>query len=203
MNTNACFARLRPLLPVALLGLLTGTATAHPGHAGHEVGGIGWGLAHPLTGFDHLLALIAVGLWAVQLGGRALWLLPVSFIAALGLGAASGMSGLVVPQMEPMLLSSVFALGALVPFAARLPLGISAGIVTAAAFLHGQAHGAEIPAGANGFLAVAGVLAASAALLAGVVAGSRMLQQAAARRVARALGIAMALAAALMGLGVL
>src|SRR3954454_14880627 len=98
---NKKIARLRSLLPAALLVLFAGTASAHPGHAGHEVGGIGWGLAHPVTGFDPFLARVAVGLWAVQSGRRSLWVLPLSFVGAMAAGAVLGMSGFVFPQVEP------------------------------------------------------------------------------------------------------
>src|SRR5687767_15457481 len=107
MNIQSCFARFRSLLPVALLALFAGTASAHPGHAGHEITGVGWGLAHPFTGLDHLLAMIAVGLWAAQIGGRALWLLPLSFVTSMAVGGALGMSGMALPQVEPLILGSV------------------------------------------------------------------------------------------------
>src|SRR5687767_14173528 len=152
MNIQSCFARFRSLLPVALLALFAGTASAHPGHADHEIGGIGWGLAHPFTGLDHLLAMVAVGLWAVQLGGRAIWMLPLSFVSAMAMGGAFGMGGLVLPQVEPVILGSALVLGALVAMATRLPITASVAIVAVSAFFHGQAHGAEMPAGANGWM---------------------------------------------------
>jgi urease accessory protein len=202
MNTKSCFARIRSILPAALLVIFAGTASAHPGHAGHEVGGIGWGLAHPFTGLDHLLATIAVGLWAVQLGGRAMWTLPLSFVGAMAIGGALGMSGVVIPQVEPLILGSALVLGALVAMSVRAPLALSAGIVSAAALLHGQAHGAEIPAGANGWLVALGFVAGTAALQGSGLTAGWVLQQIAAHRSVRAAGAAIVILAALLGLDV-
>lgn len=202
MNTKSCFARVRSLLPAALFVLLAGTASAHPGHAGHEVGGIGWGLAHPFTGLDHLLAMVAVGLWAVQLGGRALWVLPLSFLAAMAVGGVLGIAGAVLPQVEPMILGSVLVLGALVAMAARLSLTASAALVGVSAFFHGQAHGVEMPAGSNTWLVATGFVAATALLHAAGIGGGRMLQRVAARQGMRAAGAAIVIAAALLGLDV-
>jgi len=176
-------------------------AHAHPGH-GAEIGGIGWGLAHPFTGFDHILAMIAVGLWAVQLGKRALWLLPLSFVGAMATGAALGMSGLRLPFLEPAILASVIALGALIAFAARLPPGTSAAVVAVAALFHGQAHGSEIPAGAAGFQTAIGFIIATALLHVIGVAGGLTFQTLAQPRAIRFAGAAIVSAAVLIGLGV-
>ena len=202
MNPKSCFARIRSLLPAALLVIFAGTASAHPGHAGHDISGIGWGLAHPFTGLDHLLAMIAVGLWAVQLGGRAIWALPLTFIGAMAAGGALGMSGVRIPQIEPLILGSALALGALVAISARLPLALSAGIVGAAALFHGQAHGAEMPAGANGWMTAFGFVVATAALHGAGLGGGWVLQQVATRRAVRAAGGAIVIVAALLGLDV-
>ena len=201
MNFKSCFARFRSLLPLALLATFAGTVNAHPGHAGHEVGGIGWGLAHPFTGLDHLLAMVAVGLWAVQLGGRALWMLPLGFVSAMAVGGAFGMSGVVLPQVEPMILGSALVLGAAVAMAVRLPIAASVAIVAASAFFHGQAHGAEMPAGANGWMTVVGFVLATAALHGAGVGGGKMLQRVATQRAVRACGVAIFAVAVLMSLG--
>ncbi len=184
------------------LALIPTLAHAHPGH-GAEIGGIGWGLAHPFTGLDHILAMIAVGLWAVQIGKRALWVLPLSFVSAMALGAALGMGGVRLPFVEPAILASVIGLGALVAFAARLPLGASAALVAVAALFHGQAHGSEMPANASGFLTMAGFIIATAMLHAIGVAGGLVLQRIAHRRAIRAAGVAIFSAAILLGLGVI
>ena len=184
------------------LALIPTLAHAHPGH-GAEIGGIGWGLAHPFTGLDHILAMIAVGLWAVQLGKRALWLLPLSFVSAMAAGAALGMSGVRLPLVEPAILASAVGLGALVAFAARLPLGVSAAAVAIAALFHGQAHGSEMPANASGLLSAAGFIIATAMLHAIGIASGLTLQRIARHRVIRAAGVAIVSAAVLLGLGVL
>ncbi len=184
------------------LALVPALAHAHPGH-GAETGGIGWGLAHPFTGLDHILAMIAVGLWAVQIGKRALWLLPLSFVSAATLGAALGMGGMRLPFVEPAILASVIGLGALVAFAARLPLGVSTAVVAVAAFFHGQAHGSEMPASASGLQAIAGFIIATATLHGIGVAGGLALQRSARHRAIRTAGAVIFSAAVLIGLGVL
>ena len=184
------------------LSLVPALAHAHPGH-GAEVGGIGWGLAHPFTGLDHILAMIAVGLWAVQLGKRALWLLPLSFVGAMAAGAALGISGVQLPFVEPAILASVIALGAVVALAARLPLGVSVVAVAVAALFHGQAHGGEILSNAAGFQTVMGVVIATAVLHMLGVAGALGLQRIAQSRVIRVAGATILSVAVLIGLGVL
>ena len=190
---------IRLALALALVPML---AQAHPGH-GSAAAGIGAGLAHPFTGLDHILAMIAVGLWAVQLGKRALWLLPVSFVSAMAAGAALGMSGVRLPFVEPAILASVIGLGAAVAFAARLPLGASAAVVAVAALFHGQAHGSGMPADASGILSVTGFILATAMLHAIGIAGGLTLQRTAQHRAIRAAGVAIFSAAILIGIGVL
>lgn len=182
--------------------LMPTLAHAHPGH-GAATGGIGWGLAHPFTGLDHILAMIAVGLWAVQLGKRALWVLPLSFVGAMAAGAALGMRGVSLPFVEPAILASVIVLGALVAFAKRLPLGASAAVVAVAALFHGQSHGCEMPADASGLLAAAGFVIATAMLHASGILAGLMLQGIAQQRIIRAAGVAILSTAVLLGLGVL
>ena len=184
------------------LALMPTLAHAHPGH-GAGTGGIGWGLAHPFTGLDHILAMIAVGLWAVQLGKRALWVLPLSFVSAMAAGAALGMGGVSLPFVEPAILASVIVLGALVAFATRLPLGASAALVAVAALFHGQSHGSEMPADASGFLTALGFVIATAMLHASGILAGLMLQGIAQQRIIRAAGVAILSTAVLLGLGVL
>ena len=100
------------------LVLSPAAALAHDGHAAGFLGGI----LHPLTGADHLLAMLAVGLWAGALGGRAVLALPAAFVGALASGAALGTAGLALPMVEPGILASVIILGALAALALRLPL---------------------------------------------------------------------------------
>lgn len=141
---------LRFVLPLVL--------AAAPASA-HSVGGSGFadGLAHPLFGLDHLLAMVAVGLWAGRIGGRALWLVPAAFLAAMLMGSLLRVA---LPLVEPGILGSVVILGLLAFAAPKLPLWLPAGIVALFAVLHGQAHGVELGGGA----ATLGFLLATAAL---------------------------------------
>lgn len=154
--------------------LLTTTANAHPGHDGEHGGGLTWdftgGLLHPLGGIDHLLAMIAVGIWAAQLGGRARWAVPAAFMDALAAGAALGAGELSFGWMEQAIAASVLGLGLLVMSAARMPLSAGMGLAALFALFHGVAHGAEIPANASGLGYSLGFLVATAALHAGGVA---------------------------------
>lgn len=185
-----------------VLALVPTLAYAHPGH-GADTGGIGWGLAHPFTGLDHVLAMIAVGLWAVQLGKRAIWLLPLSFVSAMATGAALGMNALRLPFVEPAILAGVIGLGAVIAFAARLPLGASAALVSVAALFHGQAHGSGISPGTAGFGTVMGLVVATVLLHVLGLAGGLGLQRIAQHRVIRAAGATILSVAVLIGLGVL
>ena len=155
-------------LALAALGLLAASpALAHPGHASDTLAA---GLMHPLTGLDHLLAMLAVGVVAAQRGGKALWLWPAAFVVAMlaGYGLGVGLPG--SPLFEPGVLASVIILAALATAQARIPLALGAGVIGACGLCHGYVHGAESPAGAGlafplGFaLATAGLNAAGLAL---------------------------------------
>jgi urease accessory protein len=138
-------------------------AFAHPGH-GHE--GLMAGLAHPVFGLDHLLAMFAVGLWAAQQSGAARWALPVT--------------GTQIPLMETGIAGSVLAFGLLVAVAARLPVAISVAMTALFALTHGVAHGLELPELASPFAYAIGFVVATAALHAVGFALVRFLPQAAA-----------------------
>jgi urease accessory protein len=157
MKTPPALRRLLFILPLAAVPL----AQAHPGHGLHSFSA---GLQHPLSGYDHLLAMVAVGLWAVQLGGRARWALPLTFVSAMALGAMAGIAGFAVPDIDRWILASVFALGLLIAGAARLPLGAGLGLVALAGAFHGLAHGAEMPFSANSLPFLAGMVATTAFL---------------------------------------
>jgi urease accessory protein len=129
---------------LALSFLTPALALAHTG-AGETAGWV-QGFSHPLGGADHLLAMVAVGLWAAQLGGRALWAVPAAFVAAMMLGGLLGISGVPIPFIEQGILSSVLVLGVLIACAFRLPLRYGSLLVALFALFHGHAHGAEIPA---------------------------------------------------------
>jgi urease accessory protein len=155
---------------LALLFLvITPLAQAHPGHGPADLVS---GFLHPLTGWDHLLAMVAVGLWAAQLGGRARWALPSTFVGAMAVGAAVGIAGFAPWGVERWILASVFALGLLVACAARLPLRFGLGVVALAGFFHGVAHGSEMPFQADSVRFLGGMVTATALLhAAGVTAG--------------------------------
>jgi urease accessory protein len=136
-------------------------AQAHPGGAGHDLLD---GVEHPLTGLDHVCAMVAVGIFAAQRGGRAVWLVPLAFIVAMAAGGALGMAGVHVPLVEPGILLSLVVLGLLVAAAVRMPLAACVALVGLFALAHGHAHGTEVSAGASGLAYVAGFIAATAIL---------------------------------------
>lgn len=169
---------------------------AHPGHDGDH-GGLTWdfagGFGHPIGGLDHILAMVAVGIWAAQLGGRARWAVPGAFTAALAAGAALGAGGVSIGWTEQAIAASVLVLGLLVVSAKRLPLTAGMGIAALFAFFHGVAHGAEMPATSSGLAYGLGFLAATALLHAAGV-GLGLLATRAPKWVAQATGAAVALA---------
>lgn len=134
-------------LALAALCLFTGTAWAHTG--GHGVTGFVSGLTHPLQGLDHLLAMFAIGLCAVQQGGRARWPLPAAFLAALVLGGVLAWSGGALPQVGTAVALSVLALGLLVATRCRTPLLAGMAIAAAFALFHGYVHALEMPQAAS------------------------------------------------------
>ncbi len=163
MWTAARMAALSAGTALAAAALGGGTpALAHTGmeHA-HSFAS---GFAHPWTGFDHVLAMVAVGLWAGLAGGRALWAWPAAFVGVMLAGGALGIAGVAVPMVESGILASIIALGVLVLAAARLPVALGALLVGAFAVLHGHAHGTELPAEAVAVTYAAGFALATATL---------------------------------------
>lgn len=143
--------------------LASGTAMAHGGH--DTVHGFAAGLAHPLGGFDHLLAMLGVGLFAGMLGGAARWQLPLAFVGAMALGAFAGMAGLGSgAPTEQLIALSVLAIGLATAFALRLRPMLAVVLVATCAVFHGQAHGAELPSQAGALAYIAGFMASTAAL---------------------------------------
>jgi urease accessory protein len=134
-------------------------------HGGHSVGdGLLAGLAHPLSGLDHVLAMLAVGLLSAQLGRPALWVLPASFPAAMVVGGGLALAGVALPGVEAGVAASVLVLGLWVLLALRAPAGVAAVPVALFAVCHGHAHGAELPVGASGVAYSGGFVLATAAL---------------------------------------
>lgn len=130
------------------------------------------GFFHPILGFDHFLAMIAVGLLSVQIGGRAIWTVPASFVAVLAAGGAIGLAGVPLPQVEGVIAISVLLLGLVIAVERRVPVAFAMVAVGFFALFHGHAHGGEIPDGVLATAYVLGFVLASAVLhLAGVGLG--------------------------------
>jgi urease accessory protein len=178
--------RLAAILSAAVVGLAPGPALAH-GFAGS-----GW--LHPLTGPDHMLAMVLVGAWSAQLGGRALWAVPAAFVAAMAAGALAALGGIVLPWTEIAVALSSVALGAAVMLARPVALPLAALATLAFGLAHGAAHGVETPAGA-GWSYLIGFLATTAGLhVAGLAGASLLLDQTRGAVVLRLLGSGSALA---------
>jgi urease accessory protein len=184
--------RVLSILTVACM-LAPGAAMAHTGAGATD--GIVHGLMHPVTGLEHVLAMVAVGVLAAFIGGRALWVVPTSFVAAAALGGVLGVRGVPLPFVELGIFASVVLLGLAIALQARLPLGWTAGLVGLFGLYHGYAHGAEMPPDSSGLAYGLGFLAATAALhAAGIGLGINLLASRSATRFAHAGGAAIALA---------
>lgn len=153
-------------LPTRFLAASAGILVSTPAFA-HldpvEHGSFAAGFTHPLFGVDHLLAMIAVGLWASLIGGKALWAVPAGFVGAMLFGFGLAMVGVGLPLVEPLILASVVVLGLVVMLALRLPAAAGAALVGFFALFHGHAHGGEM--GEAGMFAYAAGFAAGTALL--------------------------------------
>ncbi|MDP1751324.1 MAG: HupE/UreJ family protein [Reyranella sp.] len=150
---------LRTICLTAAMLSLAGPALAHPGHEAS-------GFLHPLTGIDHLLAMVGVGIWAALLAARkplAALLVPAAFLAMMAVGAAAGFAGIKLPMTEAIILSSVFVFGGLLMAAVRLPSAAAMAVAGLFAFFHGYAHALEAPADGAGTY-ILGFLAATTLL---------------------------------------
>jgi urease accessory protein len=156
------------LSPASLLLAVIIVAATASGAAAHTFGahgaGFAQGFAHPLSGIDHLLAMVAVGLWAAQLGGRALWAVPAAFVGMMAVGGILGAVGAPLPMVELGIAGSLVVLGVLVALSSRLPVAVSAALVGLLALFHGHAHGTELPETASALAYGLGFIAATAAL---------------------------------------
>jgi len=126
--------------------------------------GFGDGFGHPLLGADHVLAMVAVGIWAFQSGGKAVWLIPASFVGMMLVGGLLGFSGVKIPFVEHGIFMSILVFGVLIAAAARFPLALGMIVTGAFALFHGHSHGTEIPALASGLFYSFGFILATAAL---------------------------------------
>jgi urease accessory protein len=181
--------------PATILVALTGTALAHTGHG--DTSGFLHGFSHPPGGFDHVLAMVAVGLYAAMIGGRALWLLPGTFVTVMALGGALGMTGHALPYTEFGIALSVIVLGLAVALRIGVPTLAAMALAGLLAIFHGHAHGAEMPQDLSDYEYAAGFLLATALLHgAGIALGlaAGRLAERGGWRAAQAAGGAMALA---------
>jgi urease accessory protein len=127
-------------------------------------GGVLTGFLHPMKGPDHMLAMLAVGMWGAQLGSPCIWALPIAFPMIMALGGVLGILGLQIPVVEPVIAASVIVLGSLIALAARPPVFVATAVVGIFAIFHGYAHGAELPEGVGslayslGFVVSTGLL---------------------------------------------
>lgn len=161
-------------LPVAGLLLVSALLAAGPAlaHTGDTLGGFTSGLLHPISGLDHVVAMVAVGLWGGILGVPALWLLPIVFPLVMALGGAAGVIGVPLPGIEIGIALSGVVLGLMVLLAARPPLWLAAVLVGIFAIFHGHAHGTELPESANPIVYAAGFVVATGLLhLTGIAIG--------------------------------
>lgn len=162
---------LAPALLIA--GALLSSASPALAHEGEgAAGGFISGFLHPILGWDHVAAMVAVGLWGAFLGAPALWLLPVAFPLVMAFGAALGILGVPLPAVEAGIAGSAVILGLMVAVAARPPLWIAGALVGVFAVFHGHAHGTELPGSADPLTYAVGFVIATGLLhLAGISFG--------------------------------
>ncbi|MDX2476276.1 MAG: HupE/UreJ family protein [Gammaproteobacteria bacterium] len=158
------------ILAITLLSVIAPLAEAHTGIAQH---GLASGLAHPFLGLDHLLAMVAVGIWAGSLGGKASWRIPLAFIAIMSVSALLSQGLMSMPLIESGIAVSLLLLGLFIVLAVKLPVVMGMLVVSLFAIFHGVAHGVEWPVAASPFWYVSGFVIATSLLHAvGVMAGA-------------------------------
>ena len=150
------------ILAAAFAGLFATPALAHPGHT--MAGDLVTGLLHPFMGLDHILAMVAVGLLAVQSGGKSKIALPALFVGVMIVGGYVGLSAIGAPFIEQGIIASVILLGAIVAFGKQMPLTFSAPFIAVFALFHGAAHGMEMPVDTSAAAYGMGMIAATGAL---------------------------------------
>ena len=182
----------RVLLVLFLLMLAPASARAHV--TGGEAAGLLAGLRHPVSGPDHVLAMISVGIWGAQLGQPAIWLLPVAFPMVMAFGGFLGLAGVPLPGVEVGIAVSAILLGLAVAREARPKLAAAVALVAFFAVFHGHAHGTELPAGQSGVLYSIGFVAATGCLHAAGIAIGLVHRWRAGRVALRVAGAGVALA---------
>ncbi|GAA4176361.1 HupE/UreJ family protein [Shinella granuli] len=188
-------------IPLALAALAVTAAPAFAHLNPEEHGSFMAGVSHPLFGLDHILVMVAVGLWAAQIGGKALWGVPAAFVATMAIGFGLALAGVDLPFVEPAILASVVALGLLVAMAVKLDTTASAAIVAIFALFHGHAHGGELgSAGALEF-GIGFVVATALLHVAGIGLGLSIARLSGGAIAARLLGAITALAGLVLAFG--
>jgi urease accessory protein len=157
-------------LRLITLTALIVTAGATSAHA-HGTAGVGAGFLHPITGIDHLLALMAVGVLAGRSAGKSVWAIPVAYLAVMATGAAIAFTGIAIPGTETAILASVAILIFVAAIALRLSPAVSVLVTGAFAFFHGAAHGAEMGLAAPVSVFAGSLASATLVMLAGIAAG--------------------------------
>ena len=164
-------------LIITLLAVANTPAFAHTGEG--LTGGFVSGLTHPIFGWDHVVAMVAVGLWGAVLGRPAIWILPIVFPLVMAFGAALGVAGIPVPFIEAGIALSGVVLGLLIVFFVKTPMVIAAILVGLFAIFHGHAHGTELPEAANPIAYAIGFVIATGLLhLFGILFGTLMASEA-------------------------
>ncbi|MGL4711622.1 MAG: HupE/UreJ family protein [Shewanella sp.] len=179
---------------IGLLLLLTLCWTAPvSAHEIHSGGGFMSGFNHPVLGFDHLLAMLSVGMLSTQLGGRAIWTVPLAFVTFMLVGGMLGLYAIAVPFVEIGIALSVLLLGLAIAFDRQIPLLFAMTFVGVFAIFHGHAHGAEMPELASPVLYALGFLVGTAVIhLGGVMIGLGMQRMTGQRNLMRVTGVAIA-----------
>ncbi|AUD58823.1 urease accessory protein UreJ [Shewanella sp. Pdp11] len=182
------------MVRIGLLLLLTLCWTAPvSAHEIHSGGGFMSGFNHPVLGFDHLLAMLSVGMLSTQLGGRAIWTVPLAFVTFMLVGGILGLYAIAVPFVEIGIALSVLLLGLAIAFDRQIPLLFAMAFVGVFAIFHGHAHGAEMPELASPVLYALGFLFGTAVIhLGGVMIGLGMQPMTGQRNLMRVTGAAIA-----------
>lgn len=176
---------------VVMLTLAAGMASAHEGTG--VAGGFASGFLHPILGWDHVIAMVAVGLWGAFLGKPAIWILPIVFPLVMAFAGALGVMGVPVPAVETGIAVSAVVLGVMIAIAAKPPIAIAAVIVGMFAIFHGHAHGTELPNAANALAYSLGFVIATGLLHVGGIAFGSLTRCPAGETAVRAAGAVIAL----------
>jgi urease accessory protein len=200
MTSRLSTASRAALAAAPALLLIAGLAIAHPGHQHAHEGGFAAGLSHPLLGLDHLLAMLAIGIWCLRQSPAMRLGAPLLAAGGMLLGAGLAWGGLAIPGVEFGIALSVLLVGVLIAALVKVPAALGAGVVVLFMLFHGHAHGSEMPHGASQLAYLAGfTLATLSITYAGRLLGSVLVKRES--RLVRALGVAIAGAGAVFAIG--